>query len=199
MEHRQPQVDRKRNRKALEAELHSVFRNQPGLSQVNSRAADLSPASLDSGKRQVGVVATTEDPALVYDWSTGRVILEVLLMSGAEVEEQTPLLRDHSQWSVTSICGSFVEHKIVGDRLEGLITVGKDIDDTVEGIWRRIEQGHLRRVSIGYDYTRKDFVTIPADWDEYRLIQLENSRIASGEKPKRSQLKPVHEEQLSLF
>ncbi len=140
--------------------LVSLTRSQPG--EVFTRAADLSPASLDSATRSVGVTATTEDPALVYDWNSGRVVLEVLLMSGAQVEAQTPLLRDHNQYTVTAICGSFTDPKPVGDRLEGKITVGKDIDDTVEGIWRRIEQGHLRRVSVGYDYTRSDYVTIPA-------------------------------------
>ncbi len=134
------------------------LRNTPG--ECFQRAGDLK--TVDSGKRQVEVVATTEDPALVYDWQTYRVILEVLLMSGAEYEDQTPLLRDHSSYSVTSIVGSFTDTKTVQDRLEGLITVGKNLDDTVEGIWRRIEQGHLRRVSIGYDYGKSDYVTIPA-------------------------------------
>jgi hypothetical protein len=140
--------------------LHSLTRSTPG--EVFTRAADLTASTLNSNDRTVRVVATTEDPAMVYDWSRGGIVLEVLLMSGAEVEDQTPLLRDHNQYLVTAICGSFTEAKAVGDRLEGLITFGKDIDDVVEGIWRRIEQGHLRRVSVGYDYTRADYVTIPA-------------------------------------
>lgn len=146
-------------REQLAADIaHRLQRNTPG--ECFQRAAGLS--TVDSGKRQVEVVATTEDPALVWDWQTYRVVLEVLLMSGAEYEEQTPLLRDHSSYSVTSIVGSFTDTKTVQDRLEGLITVGKNLDDTVEGIWRRIEQGHLRRVSIGYDYGKSDYVTISA-------------------------------------
>lgn len=132
--------------------------NQPG--ECNTRAVSL--RTVDSTNRTVEVVATTEDPALVFDYQTYRIILEVLLMDGGEFEEQTPLLRDHNQYNVTAICGSFTEPKAVQDRLEGLITVGKGLDDTVEGIWRRIEQGHLRRVSIGYDYGKSDYVTIAA-------------------------------------
>lgn len=133
-------------------------RSTPG--ECFTRGVDL--RTVDSANRTVEVIATTEDPAFVFDYSTYRVVLEVLLMSGAEYEAQTPLLRDHNQYSITAICGSFVEPKVVADKLEGLITVGKDLDDTVEGIWRRIEQGHLRRVSIGYDYSKSDYVTIAA-------------------------------------
>ncbi len=149
--------------KALLETLRSDFvsritRTTPG--ECFTRGVDL--RTVNSAKRQVEVVATTEDPALVFDYSSYRVVLEVLLMSGAEYEAQTPLLRDHNQYLVTAICGSFTDVKTVQDRLEGLITVGKDLDDVVEGIWRRIEQGHLRRVSIGYDYTKADYVTIAA-------------------------------------
>lgn len=142
----------------LRSELAShLSRSTPG--EINTREAVLAPKSIKGDARQVRVIATTEEPAMVWDWRSG-VILEVLLMSGAEFEDQTPLLRDHIQYSITAICGSFTEPKVVGKQLEGLITVGKDLDDTVEGIWKRIEQGHLRRVSIGYDYTTADYVTI---------------------------------------
>lgn len=149
-------------REQFVSNIRSLSSERSTEREINTRAANLSPKSLDKENRTVGVIATTEDPALVWDWQSGRVILEVLLMSGAITESQTPLLRDHNQYSVTSICGSYTDSKAVADRLEGTITVGKDLDDVVEGIWKRIEQGHLRRVSVGYDYSREDYVTIPA-------------------------------------
>jgi hypothetical protein len=144
----------------LRAELVTVLRNQP--QPVYSREANLVANTLDADKRRIQWTLTTEDPAMVYDWNSGRVVLEVLLMSGAEYESQTPLLRDHSQYSVTSILGSVTEHSVVKDELLGWLNFGTDLDDTAESIWRRVAQGHLRRGSVGYDYSRNDYVTIPA-------------------------------------
>lgn len=107
-------------------------------------------------------VLTTEDPALIYDYRSGRIVLEVLIVAGAVTEEQTPLIRDHNQYSVTSIVGSVTEHAATGDALEGWLSFGEELDDISEGIWRRVAQGHLRRVSVGYDYTNADYVTITA-------------------------------------
>lgn len=144
----------------LREELISALRNQP--QPVYSREANLVANTLDEKNRRVRWTLTTEDPALVYDWNSGRVVLEVLLMSGAEFEAQTPLLRDHNQYSVTAILGSVTECQVVKDELLAWLNFGTELDDTSESIWRRVAQGHLRRGSVGYDYSRKDYVTIPA-------------------------------------
>ena len=118
--------------------------------------------TLSENKRQVECIAATEDPALVFDWMTGKVVLEVLLVSGCEFEDSTPLIRDHNQSEVNGIAGAFLNPKVVQDRLEGLIEIGKDLDEDTEATWRRIKAGYLRRVSIGYDYGKQDYITIPA-------------------------------------
>ena len=144
----------------LRDECIQALRNQP--QPVYLREANLVANTLDKDKRRVQWTLTTEDPPLVFDWNTGRVVLEVLLMSGAEFEDQTPLLRDHNQYSVTAILGSVTEHQVAKDELLGWLNFGTELDDTSESIWRRVAQGHLRRGSVGYDYSRKDYVTIPA-------------------------------------
>jgi hypothetical protein len=144
----------------LRSEFINALRSKP--QPVYSREANLVAGTLDSEKRRIRWTLTTEDPALVYDWNSGRVVLEVLLMSGAEYEPQTPLLRDHNQYSVTAILGSVTEHSVEKDELLGWLNFGTDLDAESESIWRRVAQGHLRRGSVGYDYTRNDFVTIPA-------------------------------------
>lgn len=126
------------------------------------RNSDVTPSTLDVEKRRVQSVLTTEDPAYVWDNQSGRVVLEVLLMDGADYETQTPLIRDHNSYSVTSIVGSVTDPTVEKDAILGWLCFGEDLDDTAEGIWRRVSQGHLRRVSIGYDYSSKDFTTIPA-------------------------------------
>src|SRR5690606_30458027 len=98
----------------------------------------------------------------VFTRRTGRVILEVLLMDGVDVEAQTPLIADHRQYTINSIVGSVVDTETEDDALVGWLHFGRDLDSDAEAAWRRVEQRHLRRVSIGYDYGRADYVTIPA-------------------------------------
>lgn len=144
-----------------DAERRATFARAEGDRSFR-RNSDLTASTLDVDKRQVQSILTTEDPALVYDYRTGRVVLEVLLMSGCEYESQTPLIRDHNQYSVTSIVGSVSDHTVEKDAIVGWLRFGQDLDDTAEGIWKRVAQGHLRRVSVGYDYSTADFVTIAA-------------------------------------
>lgn len=157
-------MKRREKQQALRsALLETVFhgrRNDPV--DVFRRNTNLKPNSLDAGKRRVQSILTTEDPALIFDPRSGRVVLEVLLMGGVEYESQTPLILDHNKYSVTSIVGSVSEHAVERDAIVGWLCFGENLDDRAEGIWRRVEQGHLRRVSVGYSYTTADYVTIPA-------------------------------------
>lgn len=134
----------------------------PANQQVYRRNSALAPDSLDENERRVRSVLTTEDPALVYDYRSGRVIYEVLLADGCEYEDQTPLIRDHNQYTVNAIVGSVVEHSVERDSIDGWLCFGDNLDEQAEGIWRRVAQGHLRRVSVGYDYTVKDYMSIVA-------------------------------------
>lgn len=133
--------------------------NEPKLLR---RDAVIKPPSLDGDAREVRCTLASETPVLIYDWRTGRRVEEVLLPSGAEFDDQTPLLRDHSHYSVSAILGSVTDVAVAGSRLDGLLTFGRDLDDASEGIWRRVQQGHLRRVSVGYRYGAKDYTTIAA-------------------------------------
>lgn len=146
------------------ADLHNLInghRNAPPA-DIITRAAALVPSTLNDKSRSVRCTLASEAQVPVYDWQSGRVVLEVLVVSGCQYEDQTPLLRDHNQYSVTSILGSITEVTAERDELVGLLTFGEDLDDTAEAIWKRVKQGHLRKVSVGYGYTRKDFTTIPA-------------------------------------
>ncbi|EMI17780.1 Clp protease [Rhodopirellula maiorica SM1] len=146
-------------------DLHDIthgHRDDMNHDEVITRAAVIVPKSLDEENRSVNCVLTTEDPVRVYDWRSGKIVLETLVVAGCEFEDQTPLLRDHRQYDVEAILGSVTEHAAKSDELVGLVTFGDDLDDKAEAIWRRVKQGHLRRVSVGYDYTVNDYITITA-------------------------------------
>lgn len=151
---------RKRRKKSDKPQPLGFIRDAE--SPVFRRNTDLRPNTLESDSRRVRSILTTEDPALVYDFARGEIVLEILLMSGCEFESQTPLIRDHNQYTVDSIVGSVTDHEIRDDGIEGWLCFGNALDDVAEGTWRRVEQGHLRRVSVGYHYDRGDYITIPA-------------------------------------
>lgn len=138
-------------------------RSEPATAEaINTRAAMFVPSSIDEDERSVRSCLTTEDAVPVYDWMTGKVVLETLLVSGCEYEDQTVLLRDHDQYTILAIIGSVTEVAAEADELIGTLHFGRELDEDSEAIWRRVEQGHLKRGSIGYDYSRGDYVTIPA-------------------------------------
>lgn len=142
--------------------MAGTYLQRDAADNVFRRAASLAPGSLNSESRRVRSVLTTEDPAGVYDFRRGQVVLEVLLVSGAQYESQTPLIRDHRQYDSLAVCGSVTEMSGERDELLGWLCFGRDLDEESEAIWRRVDQGHLRRVSIGYTYGEGDYVTIPA-------------------------------------
>jgi hypothetical protein len=133
---------------------------QPG--QLITRAATMSPGSLDKSMRTVRCCLTTEDPVRVYDWMSGRIVMETLMVDRCEFGDSTPMLRDHNQYTVKAIIGGVSDHGVDGDQLMGTLEFGKDLDEETESIWRRVEAGYLKKGSIGYDYTSDDYVTIPA-------------------------------------
>jgi len=107
------------------------------------------PSSLNEEDRSVEVLATTENPATIYDWERGY-IEEILLMSGLEMpgNRQVPLLDTHSRYSTASVIGSFR-----GMIIEGNGLVGRAHFSTVaeaEGPYTKVCEGHLTDFSVGY-------------------------------------------------
>ena len=113
------------------------------------------PASLDETARSVRVIASTEEPAVVWDWERWEPVREVLLMSGCSfpANGQAPLLDSHTRESVDNVLGSFrdmrVEQGATGPRLTGVAVFSA----TAEDAFRKVAEGHVTDVSIGYEIT----------------------------------------------
>lgn len=122
---------------------------------VRQDAASGRPATLDEETRSVEVVASTEEPVLVMDWETWQPVREVLLMSGCRLPQagRLVLLDAHSRCSVSNVLGSFRELRIErgadGAQLVGRMVFAGTPD--VESAWRKVAEGHLTDVSIGYE------------------------------------------------
>lgn len=116
------------------------------------------PASIDTEKRTVDVVAATENPVLVMDYDRWEPVSEVLLMSGVKLpsSRQVPLLDSHSRWSSSDVIGSARELRVENRQLvcrAHFSGVGQAPE-----IFTKVSEGHLTDFSVGYRVNKSTFV-----------------------------------------
>lgn len=113
------------------------------------------PLTLNEAERSVEVIASTEAPAVVWDWESFAPVNEVLLMSGCQLPEtgRVPLLDTHSRDKAADIVGSFTDMRFEegphGHQLVGKCVFSATPDG--EAPFRKVVEGHLTDVSIGYE------------------------------------------------
>ena len=118
------------------------------------RKVTLQPKSLNKEERSVEAVIATETPCQRYfDY---EVCDEILLMSGVTTPEKVPLLDTHDSWSTRSVLGSITDFKTNKGQLTGKLNVSS----VEEKVFKKIEEGHLREISVGaivkaYYYVKK--------------------------------------------
>jgi hypothetical protein len=123
-----------------------------------TRAADLLPASIDAAERTIDVV-----------WSTGARVRrnpffgdpfdEELAMDPRAVRLDrlnagAPLLKVHDASALDSIIGSVVPGSARIENGRGIARVRFSDRTEVEPLWKDVEAGHIRAVSIGYQVHR---------------------------------------------
>ncbi len=122
------------------------------------RMAELAPGSVDSDARTVEVV-----------WSTGARVRRVPFFGDAYDEELSldpahvrlerlnagaPFLRVHELTALDAVIGSVAPDSARIENGRGVATVRLSEREDVEAIWRDIQAGHIRAVSIGYQVHR---------------------------------------------
>ena len=122
------------------------------------RMAELAPGSVDSDARTVEVV-----------WSTGARVRRVPFFGDAYDEELSldpahvrlerlnagaPFLRVHELTELDAVIGSVAPDSARIENGRGIATVRLSEREDVEAIWRDIQAGHIRAVSIGYQVHR---------------------------------------------
>lgn len=106
------------------------------------------PRTVDEGARSVETVMATENMVRVFDMKEQRIYDEVLLMKGAKLPDQVPLLDSHDRSSVQKVLGSTRNLRIEGGEL-----VGRDFYSSVregQDAFVKVREGHVRDHSIGY-------------------------------------------------
>ena len=124
------------------------------MKQPIQTRAMFAPQSINEEDKTARFTATTEQPAMVWDWERFDVINEVLRMDGVVLPKsgQVPLLDSHSRESVQNILGSargfdFGER----DGHDSLETIVRFADDEAsQSAFAKVKAGHLTDVSVGY-------------------------------------------------
>ncbi len=118
-----------------------MTRNLTRPFQIRAEAAD-------GQQRAITATIATEAPAEVYDWGSGRIIREVLLMSGHEIAPHIPLLCDHTR-EIGSMVGDVESVRVEGDSLVALLRFASGAPQA-DSAWALYSQRHGRQVSVGY-------------------------------------------------
>ena len=134
---------------------------------LRAQILDYEKSIIDIENRSIRTVASTENPAIVFDWSTLKPIREILLMSGVEipVTKKVPLLNCHSRFDTSCVKGSFQNIRVENNELVGDSIFSKK--ESAEEEWIDARDGHLDSVSIGYRvYKNKTTIINPGETKE---------------------------------
>ena len=108
------------------------------------------PLTLDAESRSVEIVGATETPVATFDWESGDIVPEILLMSGCimPANRQVPLLDAHSRFSTANVIGSFRDMRTENGQLVGRAVYSS----TPAGAeaFTKTSEGHLTDYSVGY-------------------------------------------------
>lgn len=131
----------------------------PNNKEFSFRALNLTRAKVNEMERTAETVMTTENPAVVVDWSRWELIREVLLMDGVIMPEtkQIPLLDTHDSEEIADILGSVRNMRTEGDSLIGTV----HFSSVAEDAFIKVKEGHLTDVSVGYKVFSDSTIRIP--------------------------------------
>ena len=120
--------------------------------------------TVNEEERTVVATLTTEQPVAMYDYRTGKgMIDEILVARGGKFPETMVMLDDHNRYGGSrSVTGSIRGMKLDGDRWRGTLHFARNAGQHIDEIWELVRQKHLTDVSLGYRYGNDDFVDIPS-------------------------------------
>ncbi len=126
------------------------------------RASAVDKSIINKDERSIRTVIATETPSIVIDWDEWEIVREILLCDSDSVilpeEREVPLLNSHRSGDAEHVIGSIRELNV-----ENKEVVGRSFFSSVETeIWTKVEEGHIRNTSAGYEVFREFTVRIPA-------------------------------------
>ena len=124
---------------------------------LQTRLARFKPHSADAETRTIEVVWSSGAAVKRYDWWADEEFYEQLDLSGANLDRLNsgaPVLDSHSSDGLHNVIGVVERAWVDGNEGRAQLRLSDRAD--VEPIWRDIQAGHIRAVSIGYQVHRFD-------------------------------------------
>ncbi|QZA80188.1 prohead protease/major capsid protein fusion protein [Deefgea piscis] len=136
-----------------------------------TRAAPVS--SVNAETRTITLVWTTGAGVRRYDWCHDRYYQELLDVTPEAIDltrlnNGAPLLNTHSSWDLSDIVG-VVERAWI-ENGEGLAEVRFSERPELEGLWKDVQSGVIRNVSVGYSVDRLQMTQDDAGNWIYRAV-----------------------------
>jgi hypothetical protein len=113
------------------------------------RALSLRAESANDEAMTVEAVLTTDQPVKVFDIQRFEEIDEVLRSDGGSYGNKTPLLDSHSRYTTDDVLGSVTDVRKSEHEHVGTVRFAKG-DEKAERTFRKVRDGHLTDLSIGY-------------------------------------------------
>tara|TARA_A100001391_G_scaffold101236_1_gene67283 strand:+ start:37 stop:1998 length:1962 start_codon:yes stop_codon:yes gene_type:complete len=146
------------------------------------REASIVPATVNEELRTVDIVFTTGAAIRRYDWWDDEVYEESLSLDTGHVRMErmqsgnAPVLRDHKN-SVDFQDGIVVTASVDGK--EGRATIRLDGgDEQSDRIWRKIANGIIRNISVGYTVYKYEITREEGKLPVYRAIDWEPMEVS---------------------
>ncbi len=146
------------------------------------REASVVPATVNEELRTVDIVFTTGAAVRRYDWWDDEVYEESLSLDTGHVRMErmrsgnAPVLRDHKN-SVDYQDGIVVTASVDGK--EGRATIRLDGgDEQADRIWRKIANGIIRNISVGYTVYKYEITREEGKLPVYRAIDWEPMEVS---------------------
>lgn len=165
-----------------------------------SLRADIGPQSIDEAERSVEMIFTTGAGVRRRDWWTGKEYIEVLSLEPKAIRlnrlnDGAPLLDSHSAWSVADQLGGVIPGSVELMKKSVVGRVRFSRRESVDGVWRDVQDGIIRNVSIGYriyrfEETQAEKDEIPTrtaiDWEPFEVSMVPipadaGAKVRSGE------------------
>lgn len=147
------------------------------------RAATLLPGSIDEKRRTVDLVWSTGAAVTRFDFWTGRAWIEELSMEPTHVRMDrlksgnTPLIDSHNTWGLRGVIGIIETASIEGAEGKARVRFSERAD--VEPIWKDVQDGIIRNVSVGYIVHRfKDVSGDEAKVKRLRAVDWEPTEVS---------------------
>jgi hypothetical protein len=151
---------------------------------IASREVVVRLDSVDVEARTAEIVWTTGAVVRRYDWWNDRRYDEELVVESGAVRLErlnsgAPFLNTHNSWRLEHVIGVVVDGTARIEKGQGLATIRFSARDEVEPIWRDIQAGIIRNVSVGYRYHRVEKIQRENDVDLWRVVDWEPLEISA--------------------